>query len=874
MRPQAIHSKLLLGLGVFLLSLVVQQGQAEAQDTASTSAVIYDAATDFDASLAPPGAGGANPNGVWTYGETAGLFGVLVPFPDLAEPAVGVNCSVENMWLDLDTHIGFTPSVAKSSAACFDGNVAFDANQLILHGGPPDRYAHVVFAAPSDLECTVAATFIARQHGVFADVHVLLEGAAIFSDVLAGGPGTLKAHNAVVTLVVGDTVSFAVGLGEPPQFLHPGNVELRAVLDCDAAAPTQGARIALTKTVGLDPDVCSETNALTVPARTPVYYCYTVQNTGSLTLTRHSLVDSYLGSRAFERELPPGRTFNTVELGLTFSATPNITTTNTATWIARPFGYAVATASAQATVFVTPTTPVSITVTTTEDELNTDGDCSLREAIRAANLNTAVDACPAGQGADTVILSAGSYRLALEGPNEDAGLTGDLDITNHLTIGGAGSNATLLDGACLDRIFEIMAAATVTVMDVGMQGGCAESGAGLVNRGSLTLSNSTVNDNQAFPSSEEFPGDGTGGIDNTGLLTLLASTVAGNSSDLGASAIRNSSVLTMTDSIVEQNMSLSGYQAAVTFGNSGTALLLRSTVRGNERGIWNDGQLMLVDSNVSNNGRGEGRSGGIGNGEGGLLTVRNSAITGNRGIDGGGIYNQGTATVINTTVSGNLAVPFVTLSTASASSVQCCGFGGNGGGIANLGGTLTLTNSTISQNQTLVPDPPNIEAGEGGGIYNSSIVNATNTVIVGNVDAGGETTDCFGALISQGYNLIGDTTGCTIAGDTTGNLTGVDPLLDPLQDNGGSTLTHALLTGSPAIDAGNPAMPGSGGNACAATDQRGVTRPQDGNGDGTARCDMGAYEREPGTVDDPTGGQGQEDEEQGHHLHLPFLNRQ
>ena len=75
------------------------------------------------------------------------------------------------------------------------------------------------------------------------------------------------------------------------------------------------------------------------------------------------------------------------------------------------------------------------------------------------------------------------------------------------------------------------------------------------------------------------------------------------------------------------------------------------------------------------------------------------------------------------------------------------------------------------------------------------------------------------------------------------DITGQDPKLGPLTNNGGPTETRALLHGSPAIDAGNPATPGSGGNACEATDQRGVARPQDGDADGVATCDIGAFER-------------------------------
>lgn len=73
--------------------------------------------------------------------------------------------------------------------------------------------------------------------------------------------------------------------------------------------------------------------------------------------------------------------------------------------------------------------------------------------------------------------------------------------------------------------------------------------------------------------------------------------------------------------------------------------------------------------------------------------------------------------------------------------------------------------------------------------------------------------------------MIQSTTGCTITGDTTGNQTGVNPQLGPLANNGGPTLTHAPQTGSPTIDKGNPAVPGSGGNACPVTDQRSYPRP-------------------------------------------------
>ncbi|HSD85741.1 MAG TPA: CSLREA domain-containing protein, partial [Anaerolineae bacterium] len=87
----------------------------------------------------------------------------------------------------------------------------------------------------------------------------------------------------------------------------------------------------------------------------------------------------------------------------------------------------------------------TISVNTTTDELNSDGDCSLREAIRAANLDQTVDACPAGNGADTINLPDGNYSLSIAGTAENAALTGDLDITEDLTLDGAGrANTTIV----------------------------------------------------------------------------------------------------------------------------------------------------------------------------------------------------------------------------------------------------------------------------------------------------------------------------------------------------------------------------------------------------------------------------------------------
>jgi uncharacterized repeat protein (TIGR01451 family) len=134
----------------------------------------------------------------------------------------------------------------------------------------------------------------------------------------------------------------------------------------------------------------------------------------------------------------------------------------------------------------------------------------------------------------------------------------------------------------------------------------------------------------------------------------------------------------------------------------------------------------------------------------------------------------------------------------------------------------------------------NTASGEGGGLYVGlgNTVHVANSILAGNESSSSPalSPDCSGTLISQGYNLIQDSTGCFIGGDTTGNLTGKDALLDPLNDNGGPTLTHALLPGSPAIDAGNPAGCTDHLGGLLLVDQRGMPR--------SGRCDIGAYELE------------------------------
>lgn len=210
---------------------------------------------------------------------------------------------------------------------------------------------------------------------------------------------------------------------------------------------------------------------------------------------------------------------------------------------------------------------------------------------------------------------------------------------------------------------------------------------------------------------------------------------------------------------------------------------------------------------------------------------------------GGGIYNAGTVNIINTTIADNFSPEGGGIYNASGASANITnstifdnhtGRFENGGGIYNAG-SVTIINTTISGNSTG-------QFGEGGGVSNEGTVIARNSIIAKN-GAGHEGDDFNGVLISQGFNLIGNNDQTTMT-PTTGDQIGtpaspIDPLLGPLQDNGGPTPTLALLFGSPAIDKGG-AAPGI------TSDQRGRQRPVDiaaiANAMGGNGSDIGAFE--------------------------------
>jgi CSLREA domain-containing protein len=464
----------------------------------------------------------------------------------------------------------------------------------------------------------------------------------------------------------------------------------------------------------------------------------------------------------------------------------------------------------------------TFTINSTRDEvdgrpgdgkcLTVSGTCTLRAAIMEAN---------ALGGSSTITIPTGDYVLTITGAGENLSRTGDLDIQVNLTITASGGVATI-EGATgwNDRIFDIQSGAAITVtmsgLDIANGNQTASSGddvfrcygGAILIRGwpglAVNLANSTVRDSIA-----SCNGGGIYAAESN--VVLNGTTVRGN------------------------HMNISS--GAVCLGGGG--------------GVFTDSTLTLVRSSVIGNGT-TCTGGGLYIDIGAVAQLTDCTIANNSSdVDSGGIRNMGTLTISRCTFNGN---------TAS---------GGFGGAIGSESGQLTMTNSTISGNKTAfegggidVFDSSatlnNVtiagnSGSQGGGINfqsssgsSSLTLNLRNSILAANSASAG--ADCYfgSGTFTPEYSLIENTNNCIFSSVPT-NIFKTDPLLLPLQNNGGPTATRALCTGlgtpaasctgrSPAIDAANPVTPGTGGSACEKTDQRLVSRPQG------SRCDMGAFE--------------------------------
>ena len=379
---------------------------------------------------------------------------------------------------------------------------------------------------------------------------------------------------------------------------------------------------------------------------------------------------------------------------------------------------------------------------------------------------------------------AGSLRQALavanNGDTIDAtGVSGVISLTSGallvnkaLTINGPGADVLAIDGNMASGVFEIVSGDMVAISGFTIRnghGGTTGGGVDNQNNVPLTITNCIISGNSA--------GLG-GGIFNSGPLTVTSTTISGNSATSGGATYNDGSGnLTVNES---------------TFtGNTGN---------GSGGAIFNIGTYLISNTTVSRN------SSSLGGGalNIGMLTVLNSTISNNMSDEGAAVYSSsfGTVTISNSTISGNTASEYAA-------------------GIFNLA-TLQIANTTFSNNSApfVAGDVINLQNLQiGNTILNKG--NAVRTIY----------SNSQGVVMSLGYNLSSDDGGEILTGPGDQVLT--NPMLGPLQNNGGATFTHSLLPGSPAINAGDPNF-----TPPPLFDQRGAGFDRVVNG----RIDVGSFE--------------------------------
>ncbi|MGC1322763.1 MAG: choice-of-anchor Q domain-containing protein [Candidatus Udaeobacter sp.] len=515
-----------------------------------------------------------------------------------------------------------------------------------------------------------------------------------------------------------------------------------------------------------------------------------------------------------------------------------------------------------------PVRAATITVTNTNDS----GPGSLRQALAVAH-----------DGDRITLAVSGTITLT----------SGGLQVTKNVTISGPSANQLSIDGNLNQALFVFGVFPQRAVSISGLSIRNAQVGV-YNNQGALSVSNCVLSGTSAGLDNDA--GQGSGGASMTVANSTIKNAEVGISNNQGTVSVINcvlsgnsfaglynyaaggsdGASMTVANSIISNNAGEGAINWLPSDGGGCACMTITdSVVSNNTEGIFNIGDafpgaasLTVVNSNVSDNNNG-GISNNANSGSGGsaTATIVSSTVSGN---SGGGVYISGGkgfagVTITNSTISGNStsggikAVSFFVLSAAnlsvanstiSGNSAEDSGGGiyasalgdfsivnstitGNsggtsGGGIYNFASSLNVANSTITGNS----------AGSGGGIYNDgqfgvSAVEISNTIL--NVGAlGANIFNNLGTVTSHGYNLSSDDGGGYLTGP--GDQINTDPLLGPLQNNGGPTFTHALLPGSPAIDAGDPNFTPPPFN-----DQRGCPFDRVFNG----RIDIGSFETQP-----------------------------
>jgi CSLREA domain-containing protein len=588
-----------------------------------------------------------------------------------------------------------------------------------------------------------------------------------------------------------------------------------------------------------------------------------------------------------------------VDQSLTFFAEPSIIPqgTSTVTITARDD----AGNSSQADVIVTVTDSADFIVDTNLDLVDpNDGKLSLREAINAANAQAGLQEI--------------AFASSITGPIL---LLGELQITDSVTIQGLGQSTTVIDAQQMSRVINVEGdSIDVTLEGVTLRNGRTtesnafvngalvptHSGGGIrfLSGGTLTLTSSTLSGNRT----EGERAYGGGIFTRSGAISLTNSTVSGNSTTGlradGGGIYSSSGAVMLTNSTVTGNSTESdnAFGGGISTG-TGPVTLTSSTVSGNSTagegavggGIkTGSGHITLTRSTVSGNSTTGDRAdgGGVFTG-GGYVTLLNSTVSGNRtegnDADGGGLLSRNSRfQIVHSTISGNrsardgggmMAASYGASITVIGSTISGNMATRNGGGIYGNERELSLNHVTVTNN---------IAGGIGGGIHGlqgpntlaNRVIVIRNSIVAGNT--AGNAPD-VAQPVPVGSNdrliilssLIGDNSNqsggvvepASLTKDSaSGNIVGtahskIDPKLGPLAFNGGTTQTHALLVGSPAIEAGDNStaakdvldVDGDGNfDEPLPVDQRGrpFGRFEDGISDGsfTSAMDMGAYERQ------------------------------
>lgn len=359
---------------------------------------------------------------------------------------------------------------------------------------------------------------------------------------------------------------------------------------------------------------------------------------------------------------------------------------------------------------------------------NAANTCTLRDAIAKA---AAVTGTAAG---DTIVFSLpANSTITLSGR--------ELLVDRNLIIDGSGSANLAISGNNASRAFEISTGVVATLKQLVIKNGNnSDNGGGIYNSGALTLVGSTVSGNTG--------GIGGGISSNDGAaLTLTNSTVSGNMAYIAGGIANHSGSLTLTNSSIVNNTARSSGGGGI-LNTSGRLTLTNSTVANNTAisggGIENmSGPLVLTGSTISGN-----SPGGIANYYG-IASLTDSVISSNTAPrDAGGIYNKGIMTLTRCTIAGNTAI--------------ISDFYGHGGGIYNWG-TLTLASSTVWGNAV---SGSATTSGSGGGIYNSDGASLTLTdSTISDNRAGGDYGSGGGVASGGGLTL----TNTTVSGNTTGS---------------------------------------------------------------------------------------------------------